>query len=127
MRNVLNLQRVGLNSLIIYSDENNVELYQRLCEEKKIFLKLHWITDVTEVFKSTKNSNVLILSGSVLYTKQEIQTGIDSLESSSESSTQFFERETMANTPDLRASFYQVKKIRGLAGHRTLIFNTKTF
>ena len=39
MRNVFNLQRVGLNSLIVYSNENTAELYERLSEEKRISIK----------------------------------------------------------------------------------------
>ena len=100
MRNVFNLQRVGLNSLIIYSNETNAELYKRLCEEKKVSLKLSWTTDVMEVTKSTKDCAVLVLSGGALYTKQEIQSGINSLANSSEGSTQFLERETMVNALD---------------------------
>jgi len=97
MRNVFNLQRVGLTSLIIYSNENNVELYKRICEEKKVSLKLSWTTDVMEVTKSTKNCAVLVLNGGALYTKQEIESGINSLANSSEGSAQFLERETMVN------------------------------
>ena len=100
MRNVFNLQRIGLNSLVIYSNENNPELYKRLCEEKNISLKLSWVTDVTEVTKLTNDYSILILNGGALYTKQEIQSGMNSLANSNESSTQFLERETMANTLD---------------------------
>ena len=100
MRNVFNLQRIGLNSLVIYSNENNSELYKRLCEEKNISLKLSWVTDVTEVTKLTNNYSILILNGGALYTKQEIQSGMNSLANSNESSTQFLERETIANTLD---------------------------
>ena len=78
MRNLFNLQRIGLNSLIIYSNENNAELYKRICEEKKISLKLNWTADVTEVTQSTKDCSVLVLNGSALYTKHEIQSCINS-------------------------------------------------
>ena len=100
MRNVFNLQRIGLNSLVIYSNENNPELYKRLCEEKNISLKLSWATDVTEVTKLTNDYSILILNGGALYTKQEIQSGMNSLANGNESSTRFLEREIVANTLD---------------------------
>ena len=92
MRNVFNLQRVGLNFLLIYSNENNAKLYKQLCEEKKIFIKLIWTTDVSEVTRLTKNYSILVLNGGALYTKQEIQSGRNFSVNSSESSTKFLER-----------------------------------
>lgn len=34
VRNIINLQRAGLDSLFIYDDVDGAELYKRLCEEK---------------------------------------------------------------------------------------------
>ena len=54
-RNLFNLQRAELDSLIVYSNEDSTELHKRLHEEKKISIKWDWTTDVMEVVKSTKN------------------------------------------------------------------------
>ena len=42
LRNIFNLQRAGLDSLLIYRNEDNIDLYKRLCEEKKISTKLKY-------------------------------------------------------------------------------------
>ena len=100
MRNLFNLQRIGLNSLIIYSNENNAELYKRICEEKNISFKLNWTENVTEVTKLTNDYSVLILNGGALYTKHEIQSCTNSSANRNENSIQFLKRENMANTLD---------------------------
>jgi len=100
MRNVLNLQRSGPNSLIIYSNENNADLYKRLRDEKKVSIKLDWISDVDEVIRSTKGCPVLVLSGGALYTKQEIQSGINFAESNCGNPSKSFENKNMANILD---------------------------
>ena len=100
MRNLFNLQRSGLNSLIIYSNENNAELYKLICEEKNISFKLNWTADVTEVTKLTNDYSILILNGGALYTKHEIQSCTNSSANRNENSIQFLKRENMANTLD---------------------------
>ena len=100
MRNLFNLQRVGLNSLIIYNNENNAELYKRICEEKNISLKLNWTADATEVTKLTNDYSILILNGGALYSKHEIQSCINSSANRNENSIQFLKRENMANALD---------------------------
>ena len=39
MRNIINIQRAGIDSLIIYGNTDNTSLYRRLCKEKKITIK----------------------------------------------------------------------------------------
>ena len=98
VRNIINLQRAGLDSLFIYDDVDGAELYKRLCEEKRISIKLKWITDVSEVIKSAENNPVLVVNGNALYTRQEIEVGINSMVSNSETTLQYFERETIEET-----------------------------
>ena len=100
MRNLFNLQRSGLNSLIIYSNENNAELYKLICEEKNISFKLNWTANVAEVTKLTNDYSILILNGGALYTKHEIQSCTNSSANRNENSIQFLKRENMANTLD---------------------------
>ena len=100
MRNLFNLQRSGLNSLIIYSNENNAELYKRICEEKNISFKLNWTANVAEVTKLTNDYSILILNGGALYTKHEIQSCTNSSANRNENSIQFLKRKNMANTLD---------------------------
>lgn len=100
VRNLFNLQRAELNSLIVYSNEDSTELHKRLHEEKKISIKWNWITDVMEVVKSTKDYSVLVLNGGALYTKQEIQAGMNATTNCNEGSIQYLERGTMHETLD---------------------------
>ena len=97
LRNVINLQRAGLSSLIIYSDKN-IDLYKRLCKEKNISLKVSWIKDITEVTKSTKSSSILILNGGALHERKEIESGANFEKGANQTFTIFLERETMAKT-----------------------------
>ena len=98
VRNILNLQLAELNSLILYSNKDSTELHKRLGEEKKISIKWDWTTDITEVTKSTKDYYVLILNGSALYTKKEIQSVLNYTTNSNDTFAQFLERETMTQT-----------------------------
>ena len=76
IRNIINIQRAGIDSLTIYSNGDNADLHKMLCKEKKIKIELTFETDITEVVKLTKNGSVLILNRNVLYTKQEIESGM---------------------------------------------------
>ena len=77
LRNVFNLQRSGVNSLIIYSNAENTALHKKLFKINKLTLKLTFETNITEVVKATKNYPTLVLNGGALYTKQEIESGMN--------------------------------------------------
>ncbi|SVE21775.1 uncharacterized protein METZ01_LOCUS474629, partial [marine metagenome] len=47
MRNIINIQRAGINSLIIYSKTDNTALYKKLSQEKKITVKLIFETHIS--------------------------------------------------------------------------------
>ncbi len=98
MRNIINIQRAGIDSLIIYGNTDNTSLYRRLCKEKKITIKLTFETDVEKVIKVTKDYSVLILNSETLHTKQEIQSGMSFTNQSNEASAYPIDRETVAET-----------------------------
>ena len=98
MRNIINIQRAGIDSLIIYGNTDNTSLYRRLCKEKKITIKLTFETDIEKVIKVTKDYSVLILNSETLHTKQEIQSGMSFTNQSNEASAYPIDRETVAET-----------------------------
>ncbi len=98
VRNIISLQRVGLNSLLIYHNGEGAELYKRLGEEKKISIKLNWITDASEVIKSIENYPVLIFNGAALHSKQEIQSAMDSMTNNIETPLRHIERDAMTES-----------------------------
>jgi phosphatidylglycerophosphate synthase len=98
VRNIISLQRVGLNSLLIYHNGEGAELYKRLGEEKKISIKLNWITDASEVIKSIENYPVLIFNGAALHSKQEIQSAMDSMTNNIETPLRYIERDAMTES-----------------------------
>ena len=98
MRNIINIQRAGIDSLIIYGNTDNTSLYRRLCKEKKITIKLTFETDVEKVIKVTKDYSVLILNSETLHTKQEIESGMSFTNQSNEASAYPIDRETVAET-----------------------------
>ena len=98
VRNIISLQRAGLNSLLIYHNGEGAELYKRLGEEKKISIKLNWITDASEVIKSIENYPVLIFNGAALHSKQEIQSAMDSMTNNIETSLRYIERDAMTES-----------------------------
>ena len=77
LRNIFNLQRSGVNSLIIYSNTENTALHKKLFKINKLTLKLTFETSITEVVRATKNYPTLILNGRALHTKQEIESGVN--------------------------------------------------
>jgi 1L-myo-inositol 1-phosphate cytidylyltransferase / CDP-L-myo-inositol myo-inositolphosphotransferase len=76
IRNIINIQRAGVNTLIILSKTDNVSLYKKLCKEKKITLKLIFKTDIAEVIKVTQGDSLVILNSNALHTQQEIESCI---------------------------------------------------
>ena len=98
MRNIINIQRAGIDSLIIYGNTDNTSLYRRLCKEKKITIKLTFETDVEKVIKVTKDYPVLILNSEALHTKQEIESGMSFTNQSNEALAYPIDRETVAKT-----------------------------
>ena len=98
VRNIISLQRAGLNSLLIYHNGEGAELYKRLGEEKKISIKLNWITDASEVIKSIENYPALIFNGAALHSKQEIQSAMDSMTNNIETSLRYIERDAMTES-----------------------------
>ncbi len=76
LRNVLTLQRAGVNSLIIYSNENDAELWKRTFEEYKLNIKLIFETDITALIEATKELSILVLNSGALHTRQEIESGM---------------------------------------------------
>ena len=77
LRNILSLQRSGVNTLIIFSDSENTALRKKLSMENKLTVKLTFKTNITEVVRATKNHPTLILNGGALHTKQEIESGMN--------------------------------------------------
>ena len=98
MRNIINIQRAGIDSLIIYGNTDNTSLYRRLCKEKKITIKLTFETDIEKVIKVTKDYSVLILNSETLHTKQEIESGMSFTNQSNEAYAYPIDRETVAET-----------------------------
>ena len=98
MRNIINIQRAGIDSLIIYGNTDNTSLYRRLCKEKKITIKLTFETDIEKVIKVTKDYSVLILNSGALHTKQEIESGMSFTNQSNEAYAYPIDRETVAET-----------------------------
>ena len=98
MRNIINIQRAGINSLIIYSKTDNTALRKRLSQEKKITLKLIFETDISEVIKATKDISVVILNSEALHTKQEIKSGMDFINNSNEELVSPINSKTSAET-----------------------------
>ena len=98
MRNIINIQRAGIDSLIIYGNTDNTSLYRRLCKEKKITIKLTFETDIEKVIKVTKDYSVLILNSEALHTKKEIESGMSFTNQSNEASAYPIDRETVAET-----------------------------
>ncbi len=98
VRNIISLQRAGFNSLLIYHNGEGAELYKRLGEEKKISIKLNWITDASEVIKSIENYPVLIFNGAALHSKQEIQSAMDSMTNNIETPLRYIERDAMTES-----------------------------
>ena len=98
IRNILNIQRAGIDSLIIYSGTENTSLYKRLCDEKKITAKLTFETNIRKIKQATENHPTLILNGEALYTKQEIESGMIFTKQCDKSLAHPIDRENMTET-----------------------------
>lgn len=77
LRNIFNIQRSGVESIIIYSDTENVSLYKNICKENKITAKVTLETNVKKVIRATENFSTLILNGGAIHATQEIEFGMD--------------------------------------------------
>ena len=66
LRNVLTLQRAGVNSLIIYSNENDAELWKRIFKKYKLNIKLTFETDIGVLTEATKKFSILVLNSGAL-------------------------------------------------------------
>jgi 1L-myo-inositol 1-phosphate cytidylyltransferase / CDP-L-myo-inositol myo-inositolphosphotransferase len=77
LRNIFNLQRSGIESIIIYSNTENVDLYKNICQENKITAKVSLETNVNKVIRATENVSTLILNGGAIHATQEIAFGMD--------------------------------------------------
>jgi len=98
LRNIFNLQRSGVNSLIIFSNTENTALHKKLLKVNKLTLKLTFETNITEVVRATKNYPTLILNGGALHTKQEIESGINFTNQSDEALVYPIDPKIMADT-----------------------------
>ena len=76
-RNIINIQRAGVDLLIIYSNSKNTALYRKFYKEQGISIKLIFESDITEVIKVSKDYSILILNSEALYTKQEIEFSLN--------------------------------------------------
>ncbi len=98
IRNIFNIQRAGINSLIIYIRSEDPSLYRKLHDEKKISAKIIFETDISKIKQATKNHSILILSGEGLYTKNEIESGVIFTKQSEKPLTHPIARENMTET-----------------------------
>ena len=76
LRNVLTLQRAGVNSLIIYTNENDLKLLKRTFQKHKLKIKLIFETDIILLIEATKKFSILVLNSGALHTRQEIESGM---------------------------------------------------
>ena len=84
MRNVINLQRAGLNSIFIFSEGGNCEeLLSKLSRDKRVEINMNWASDTRKLAQSTGSRPTLVLNGGALHSKNEIRSGLKSLTSSS--------------------------------------------
>ena len=98
MRNVLTLQRAGVNSLIIYINENDLELWKRTFEKYKLNIKLTFETDISVLIEATKEFSILVLNSGALHTKQEIESGMCLVNNKDNPFVQPLERDAMTKT-----------------------------
>ena len=98
LRNVLTLQRAGVNSLIIYSNNNDVELWKQTFEKYKLNIKLIFETDIMVLIEATKEFSVLVLNSGALHTRQEIESGMGLADNNDNLLAQSLERGAMKKT-----------------------------
>ena len=138
MRNVLTLQRAGINSIIICNSENDTELCKRIFEEHKLNIKLTFETDIAALIESTKEFSVLVLNSGALHTRHEIESGMGLVNSEDNLFIQPLERGAMTKTLNHlifkgnislgKLSSIQNSNVKFLPGHKSsLISQPKDF
>jgi phosphatidylglycerophosphate synthase len=138
MRNVLTLQRAGINSIVIYSSENDTELCKRIFEEYKLNIKLTFETDVAALIESTKEFSILVLNSRALYTRHEIEFGMGLVNNKDNPFIQPLEHDTITKTLTqltlegdvslAKLSSIQNSNIKFLPGHKSsLVSQPKDF
>lgn len=81
LRNILNIQRGGIDHLAVYSNKLNDFNKTRLTvidNDPRVRLKLEWISEPKELVKSAKDEGTLIiLDGSALHSKADVENALD--------------------------------------------------
>ena len=84
MRNVINLQRAGLNSILVFGEGGGCEeLQSKLSRDKRVEISMNWASDTKKLAQSIGSRPTLVLNGGALHSKNEIRSGLKSLTSSS--------------------------------------------
>ncbi len=80
LRNILSLQRGGVNHLVLYLDnavQAGLDLSRRVAGDSRVQLQLDWVTDPERLAAVTRGSDpLLLLNGSALYPKTEIEEAL---------------------------------------------------
>jgi len=80
LRNILNIQRGGVERLVLISDDNPKvveELRRRLLLDPRVTLKLGWLADSRQMAQTTDGiGKLLFLDGSTLYDKIKIKSAV---------------------------------------------------
>lgn len=77
LRNILTLQRSGLQDIIIYLDAPDIKtLAHSIGEDSRILAKIHWVSDSGQLKEALKNQKcrVLLFNGSTLHDKKEVRS-----------------------------------------------------
>ena len=81
LRNILNIQKGGINNLVLFSSHNLLaaqELLNRLVQDPRVTLQLDCLTDAGQVMDAANGARELIfLEGSALYDKANIKSAIE--------------------------------------------------
>lgn len=81
LRNILNIQRGGIDHLAVYSNKLNDFNKTRLTaidNDPRVHLKLEWISEPKELVKSAKDEGTLIiLDGSALHSKVDVENALE--------------------------------------------------
>jgi phosphatidylglycerophosphate synthase len=138
LRNVLTLQRAGISSLIIYSNENDPETWKRIFEEYNLNIKLVFETDIVALIEATKESSILVLNSGALHTRQEIEFGMGLAGNKDNQFVQSIERGAITKTLNqlilkgnvslAKLSSIQKSNVKFLPGHKSsLVSQPKDF
>ena len=133
-RNIINIQRAGVDFLIIYSNTDNTALHRRLYKERGISIKLIFESDIAEVIKVSNDYSILILNSEALYTKQEIEHSLNFENQPNESFLHRIDPENLAETinqialgnkvPVTRLSSDKNSQVNFLSGKSNSYINT---